>query len=431
MKLHRLHQALPTGRCSRIGTALGLALLIVWTSGAQAGEILAAHFRLLPARPYIGQPFELRLEVEVTPGAELQDLQLEGVPLDSFAKLGAYQTGERQQARRGDATVDILPFVATGRAMQPAQQEFQGVLHARLVERTSMGFFSSVRSVSASVRLEPLRVEFRSLPTLNMPSGFQGAIGSFTLSGTLDPAQAAPGDLVNLTYTVTGHGWLGATQVLLPPPDANFRIYPPQETQRAETDHLALQQVIVPLTSNATHIGAARFPYFDPEAGIYREAIAGPFHLMLTSPQAPGSIPAIKHFDAQPGPVSPAEAGDAAVAVTMNQARHLLPFAAVCLLAMIIASLLYGWRPRLAIAIGILLFLAGTYLCHQWQLQSHSHGREVRELVAARLCPSSNARVLFHITPGLEVTPQEVAEDWVRIDCNGRYGWIPMRTLKP
>jgi hypothetical protein len=124
------------------------------------------------------------------------------------------------------------------------------------------------------------------------------------------------------------------------------------------------------------------------------------------------------------------EAGDAAMSVTMSHARHLLPFAAVFLLAMIVVGVLYGWRPRLAIIAGIVIFTMGVYLCRQWSGQTHLHGREIRELTDARLCPSTNARVLFHIAPGRQVTPVEVSTDWVRVDFDGRYGWIPVRAMK-
>ena len=397
---------------------------------ARGGELLAARFHLKPESPYVGEPFEFRMEVEVSPGAELQDVQLEGIALDTVAKIGAYRREDRRQVRRGDTTVDILPFVATGRAMHPTRQEFRGTLHASLVERYNLGFFSSLRTASAAVRCDLLRVAFRPLPTANVPPGFQGAIGTFALSGTMDPPQAAPGDLINLSYAVTGHGWLGDAQVLIPPPGANFRAYPPQETQRDESGSVTLRQVVVPLNTNATRIGMARLPYFDPVAGVYREATAGPFQLAFVTPQAAGSVPAVKHLEVQPNPATVAENSDAALSVTVQQARHLLPFGAVFLLSMLLVGLLYEWRPRVAVMAGLVVLLTGSYLCTPWHQQTGRHGREVRELAAARLCPSGNARVLFQIAPGRQVLPVETCEGWMRVDFDGRYGWIPAGSVK-
>jgi len=420
-----------TGGRRSFGAVLIVALGIIFPTCTHAGELLAARMRIKPERPYVTQPFEVRLEVEVTPGAQVQDMQLEGVPLDTFAKLSTYQNEERHQARRNDRTVDVLAFVATGRAIQPTRQEFHGTLHANLVERHSLGFFTSLSSAFATIHLDPLLLEFRPLPTVNVPPGFQGAIGSFLLSGNVDPPLATPNDLVTLTYTITGNGWLGDAQILLPSPDPNFRVYPPQETQRDDIGHLKLQQVIVPLNTNATHIGMARLPYFDPVAGVYRESTAGPFHLALTTAPTSSPVPPVKHLDVQPNPAAVMDSGDAAVAVAVNQARQLLPFAGVILLAVLAAGLLYEWRPRLAIAAGVVLLIAGLYLCQHGCNQSPVHGRETRALTDARLCPSANARILFHIAPGRQVTPLEDAEDWVRVDANGQRGWIPVQALKP
>ena len=397
---------------------------------AQASELLAAHFHMTPEHPYVGQPFEIRLEVEVSPGAEVQDIRIDGVSLDSYATLSAYQKEDRRPARRGDRTVDILPFVATGRATQPTRQEFRGALYANLVERRSVGFFSSVSTVSAAVRLEPLPVEFRPLPNVNIPAGFQGAVGVFQLTGKVDPPEAAPGDIVNLAYTVTGNGWLGAAQILLPQADPNFRVYPPQETSRDENRQLALRQVVVPMNTNATRIGVARFPYFDPVAGAYREATAGPFRLTLVKTQTASTVPAVKHLEVQPLQPASTDDGGVAVTVTMSQARHLLPFAVVCLLCVLATVVLYEWRPKLAIMAGIVMFTTGIYVCQRWNVQTRQHSRVVCELATARLCPSAGARVLFHISPGRQVTPVEVSEEWVRVDSDGRRGWIPARAMK-
>jgi hypothetical protein len=126
--------------------------------------------------------------------------------------------------------------------------------------------------------------------------------GTFQLTATLDPPQVAPGDLITLTYRVTGSGWLGDTQILLPAADPNFRSYPPQELQRTESGELSVRQVVVPLNTNAVTLGAARLPYFDPVAGRYRESVAGPYRLEYVTRAATNAIPLVKHFVVQPPP---------------------------------------------------------------------------------------------------------------------------------
>lgn len=408
-----------------LAVALGSAGL-----SARGGELLAARFRMAPERPYVGQPFEIRLEVEVSPGTEAQDLRVDGLSLDPCATVGAYTPEERRSERRGDRTVDVLAFVASGRATKPMRQELRGTLYARLVERRTIGFFSSSYSSTVAVHLDPFLTEFRPLPATGVPPGFQGAIGSFRLTGTLEPEQAMPGDLVNLSLTLSGSGWLGDAQILLPQPGPAFRVYPPQELTRNAKGSLALRQVVVPLSTNATRIGAARFPYFDPVAGSYRETTAGPFVLALTTQPRANALPVVKHFDAQPLSAE-ATAGDRlAAAATVDRAGRWLPFAAAILAAVLLTAMLYPWRARLAIAAGVLVLAAGLTAGTRWVGQSDRLHRTVSALATARLCPSEHARSLFALSPGRVVTPVEFAGDWVLVDADGRRGWIPCRAMR-
>ncbi len=409
--------------------ALALTLGIAATLTARGGELQSARFLIAPERPYVGQPFEIRLELEVSPGAEAQDLRIDGISLDPCATIGPYKPEARRAERRSDRTVDILSFAAIGRATKPWRQEFHGTLHANLVEHRTFGFFSSTYSSSAAIRLGPLLVEFRPLPTTGVPPGFQGAIGTFRVTGTLEPAQAMPGDLVNLNITLLGNGWLGDAQVLLPQPGPDFRVYPPQELARDEKGALALRQVVIPLTTNATRIGMASLPYFDPVAGVYRVATAGPFALTLNTARPGATVPAVKRFDAQPPPTE--SVGEMAVTATVGQARRWLPFAAALILAVVVTSVLHAWRPWLAIIAGIVVLAAGLYACQRWTGHIERQNRTMIELVTARLCPSPTARALFILSPGRVVTPVEKAENWVLVEANGHRGWVPAATLHP
>jgi hypothetical protein len=408
-----------------------LVLALGMTAGiAVAGDLYGARFRFRPEKPFVGQAFEVTLEMEVSPGADPQDLQLEGVPLDTYAALGVYQKGERRQERRGDRVVDVLSLRATGRATQAARLPCAGILRATLLERRVMGFFSAVQTQPVAARIAPFTLEFRPRPAAGVPPGYGGAVGVFALAASVEPAQAAPNDLVTLTYTLSGDGCLNGAHLLWPAPDPNFRVYPPQEIHRDENGKLTVRQVVVPLNSNAVQLAAARLPYFDPVAEIYREAASGPLRLRLVARQEGAPVAPVKHLDIQTSPPTAVEVNDAAVSATLAQLRHLLPFGGVLLLAMLLVGACYGRRPRLAIVAGVLVFALGVYFCRRWEVRSQPRGRIIAELSTARLCPSANARLLFQIPPGREVIPLELADDWVRVDSEGRRGWIPTRALK-
>lgn len=414
----------PASSAGRLAAWIGLALLAS-CAGSHAGELLGARFQVKPPRPYVNQPFELLLEIEVTPGAELQDLSIDGIPFETYATSQSFQPQPRVQVRRDKRTLDLLRFTSPRRALQPVRQSFAGVLRATLVERHSVGFFSSLSSSTTQVQLEPLLLEFRSLPATGAPAGFQGAIGSFALTGSIDPARVAPGDLVTLEYTLSGSGWLGSATLALSDYGPHFRVYPPQELQREETGRLRVRQVLIPLNTNACVIGGARLAYFDPGAETYREATAGPFRVEVSTNRTDAALPAVKRVTVAQEPATAQEQGEAAMAFTWGRAREGWPYAGVCLLAILVTGVWFGWRPRVAVAAGLAILIVGIPLCRQWIGRNHAGYREIREMAAARLCPSPRARVLFQVAPGRLVAPLESAGGWVRVDADGRRGWIP------
>jgi len=410
--------------------ALFAALFFVLVSSTHAAEMVTAHFYFEPAHLYVNQPFTLHLEVEVSPGTELQDLSVEGFLPDNVATVSSLETQNRTQVQRKDRTVDLIHYVSAGRVLRPMQQNFPAALHATLVERHSMGFFSSLISNPGGIRTPPLHVDFRPLPS-GAPAGYQGVVGTFALSGRVTPQVAAPGDLVNVEYSLIGTGWLGNATLVLPDAERDFKTYAPQETLRDENGRLNVRQVMIPQTTNATHIVGAHLPYFDPVSGVYREAQAGPFALKIQSQHAESSAPAVKRFDVQSGAGSPVSSGETGVAVSANHARRLMPFAGALLLAMVLTSILYGWRPKLAVTIGVVVLVAGGYASQRWNRPLRGENREVRTSTAAHLCPAVNARVLFRIAAGTRIEPCEFAEGWVRVTAGERSGWIPADTLQP
>jgi hypothetical protein len=410
--------------------ALFAVLFFALVGSAHAAEMVAAHFYFEPAHLYVNQPFALHLEVEVSPGTELQDLSVDGFLPDNVATVSSLETKSRTQVQRKDRTVDLIHYVSVGRVLQPLHQDFSTALRATLVERRSMGFFSSLISNPGGIRTPPLHVDFQSLPS-GAPAGYQGVVGTFVLTGRVTPQIAAPGDLVNVEYSLIGTGWLGNATLVLSEAGHDFKTYAPQETLRDENGRLNLRQVVIPQTTNACQFGAAHLPYFDPVVGAYRDAAAGPFALRIQPQHAAASAPAVKRFDVQSESVSQVSSGETGVAVSANHARRLMPFAGALLLAMVLTSVLYGWRPKLAVVLGVLVLVAGVYASQRWNRQLRGENREVRTSTAAHLCPAANARVLFRIAAGTRVEPCEFTEGWARVTAGERSGWIPADTLQP
>jgi hypothetical protein len=401
---------------------------------AGAAELAGARLQAVPERPYVGQPFELSLHIEVSAGAELTDLALDGLSLDALETMQPFRsTGERRQMRRGDRTLDALQIAGRFRGRQPLLQDVNAALRASLVERRSSGFFSSWTTVPAAVRVAPFRLEIRPLPAAGVPEGFRGAVGVFNLRGRAEPWQVAPGDLVNLEYNLGGVGWLGAALPVMPDLGPHFRAYPPEVVQREEEGtRLTLRQVVIPLDTNATLIAGARLPFFNPGSGAYEETTAGPFRLVLVAARPATNLPTVKNVVLPPAPpAGGAGAVGAAAETAIGRLRQVAPYGIALLAAILVAGLLYAWRPRVAVAAGIAVLLAGAYAGRLWQGRAQQAECRLLAAGAARLAPAAASRELFRLASGATVVPLEHTEGWTRVDAGGRRGWVADDLLQP
>jgi len=414
----------------RLAQTLCWMLLCMGPFSLHAGELLGARFLATPEHPYVHQPFSLDLLVYVSPGVELQDLSLDGVPTDAFVTTQPFQEQPRHQEKTDNRTVDVLHYRIMGRATLPSTHDVAAALRASVVERKTMGFFSTWNMNSGSIRIQPFRLEFRPLPTDGKPRDFTNVVGGFTLSGQPSPMRVAPGDLVTVEYQLAGNGWLGQAPLNILDAGPLFKTYPPQELKRDENGTLSVRQVMVPLTTNATQITGARLSFFDPTAGVYREAVAGPFRLSVLPASGGANMPAIKHVDVSPANTTPTDATTLATTEAVWEMRRLLPLAILLVLSIILGNSFNAKKPARALLTSALIFAAGFAVLHHVQSRTKPAVRELQESVALRLGPSLNARILFRAPMGQAVVPVEFTEGWVRVEVNGRSGWAPINALK-
>ena len=390
------------------------------------------HFK--PAAPFVGQPFQAVVEVTVTPGVELEDFEIGGLPDSSRATFtNLKRAGRKTQRGRGDA-VDILRYTADGRGSVPFTGSFACSLRGLAVERISAAFFSHTRSVTVAIRTAAANLTVRNLPQAGRPADFSGAIGRFTLSGSAKPLTVTPDDLVTLLYTLSGSGWLADATLVTPDLGPDFKTYPVQGSARNENPpRIVLSQVVIPLSTNATVIAPPRFTFFDPDAAAYRTATLEPFHLTFAKPTLTEE-PAVRRIDAST--VTHAiEAADAplppelALAETVAKLRQILPLVAALILAASVVTACYRVRRILAIIMGLLILAAGVAASRWLSHSADARVLEVTTSATARLAPSPQALPLFDLHPGASVTPLEHTPGWVRVRASGREAWVPHTCL--
>ena len=273
------------------GTALLLATLLVPARGVAAPS-LALRARIEPAaeRHYTGQRVRLVVEAEAR-GSEISRVQLLGLPDAEWAQDVAEAELEGERGVRDGETTHVWRYAIDYLLLSPGTHAFQPRARTMLATRSQRGngpafVFSSSVERPASAAADVLSLDI-STPPVPAPADFCGLVGDFRLSASLDPAEASPGDLVNLRWSLAG---LGNVDDFHPPalaaPDALFRTYAPKiETPADARDRVDVVQVFVPQSLASTNLPPLAVTVFDPVAGAYRTLRAGPFALHLAERQ--------------------------------------------------------------------------------------------------------------------------------------------------
>lgn len=173
------------------------------------------------------------------------------------------------------------------------------------------------------LRTEPVSLEVKPLPA-NAPASFNGAVGQFSLSSTVDTTATKVNEPVTWQVTLNGYGNLKAAPEPGWPELPDWRSYDSQAS--INTDHqngqmggyALYERLMVPLKEGQLILPALTYSYFDPAAGQYQTLATEPISVMV----APG-VGVVSQSPASPPPAesSPAETvGQAAAGI-----RHLKP----------------------------------------------------------------------------------------------------------
>lgn len=155
----------------------------------------------------------------------------------------------------------------------------------------------------------PTVLHVKPLPATNRPAG-EIAVGRFQLNAKLDRAQAATGDAVTLTATVTGDGNIRTVQ-LAPPALPGMEILAPEVKDIVEAPNDLVggtreyRWLLVARQPGRITIPALTLQTFDPRSGQYHTVSSQPLALEVVGnalPKPVAAAPADTGPDAQPTP---------------------------------------------------------------------------------------------------------------------------------
>lgn len=399
-----------------------------------AGDVVRGRLYTVPDKIYVNQPFEIRFELQVTSGCEVEDLRISDFPNDQeMITVGQLEQRSRHRVTHDNQAIDLFQYAAQARCYKPIDQIFSPTVQCMLVERRTVGFFSHLQSYPKQQHLDPFVLKIYALPSQGKPDDFKGAIGSFKLTGSLSQSHHQPGDIVTLTLTLTGKGWLGETEIPEPTTALYFKRYPSKTIVR-EPLRLQTQQAFIPQTTQTLEIATVEIPYFNPGSEKYERCMAGPFHLIYSPVKPEKSASAVRMIDT----ISPITTSSPTEVISITEVNHTLRrglpllvggigFLFACFLFFMLRSThLLG-----ACLLSILVFIGGLSMALLLNRRSTEQTRNVHHQIEARFAPEQSATPLFVLSTNQSVILLEDANEWLRIDANGQRGWIRASALQP
>lgn len=162
-------------------------------------------------------------------------------------------------------------------------------------------FFDNHQDIRVPRKSKPLTIRVKDFPS-NKPASFDGAVGKFKLSATIDKDSVQANDAVTLKVKVSGNGNLK----LINPPEfdfpADFEVYDPKTNQnlkntaKGTSGSTTFEYLIIPRHAGNYEIPPVDFSYFDPKAKIYRTRSTPKFDIKVGKGSGDASATVISSF---------------------------------------------------------------------------------------------------------------------------------------
>jgi hypothetical protein len=271
------------------------------------GQDFYAEAEVDNAAPYVGQQVVYTFRFYQA-GALWDQPQYEAPTFTGFWSEGQTEQYEYRVQAAGriydviEVRTILFPSVVGPVTIDPAHLTIPGGLFSR----------------GQSLQSRPVELDVQPLPP-GAPAGFNGAVGQYSLSCSLDSSQGSVGEPLTLRVTLSGQGNLTAAPDPAWPEMPGWRDFESQATVQTEVvdgrivGSRTYERLLVPTVEGESTIPALEYVYFDPEAGQY--------HSLRTEPVPVSIAPGAAGVPANP----PAGGQGEAVEQVMSDIRHLKP----------------------------------------------------------------------------------------------------------
>jgi hypothetical protein len=276
-------------------------------AGADAGQNTQAFVKLVVPKNevYVGESFPVEIDLYFQ-NIDQNSLHMPQLNAEGFS-LGQMPRPSQTRTQMGNIVYNLLIFKTSATAAKAGTLSLgladygmtllvQNNNQRRRDPFDPFGFFgSSMQGRPVNLHCEPQIIRVLPLPTQDVPAGFNGAVGAFSLTVSAGPTNLAVGDPITLKVQIQGQGLLDAVALPQQPDWRDFKTYPPS-AKVDSNDPLGLsgvksfEQVVIPQNHELKMLPPFRFSFFDPGQKAYR-TLSGPAIPLTVRPTASASAP--------------------------------------------------------------------------------------------------------------------------------------------
>ena len=212
---------------------------------------------------YINEPLVVEFRIYLRSDVHRYD-NVQLLPEGNGLAISKLTEGQQYSRRLGNTGFTVLPYSAAITPVKTGPVSINPVNGGILLNnRDRMDMIMGVRLTPQQAPLTSSQIDLQAspLPIDNVPPGFNGAVGSYTMAVSAGPTNLVAGDPITLHIQISGHGALDSIALPEQPGFDNFKTYPP--TAKVDvTDSFGIEgsktfeEIVTPQNSDIQRIAA-------------------------------------------------------------------------------------------------------------------------------------------------------------------------------
>ncbi len=162
-------------------------------------------------------------------------------------------------------------------------------------------FGGGVQATPRTALSNQLSITVKQLPP--PPAGFNGSVGKFTLSASVEPREVQAGEAATIKITLKGNTKASSVGDITLPKIDNCEVFTPEKQTVSDTTangfstRKTFKYMIIPQEKGTLTIPPVTLSYFDPESGTYKTESTAPLSLTVT--EGKGSVKKVTRYMSQ------------------------------------------------------------------------------------------------------------------------------------